>query len=65
MMLVVKNSLAKTGDIRDTVSITRLGRSPGEGHGFQFQYSCLVNTMDRAVWWAPVHKIANSQTLLK
>ena len=23
------------------------GRSPGEGHGIPFQYSCLENAMDR------------------
>ena len=28
------------------------GRSPGEGNGNSFQYSCLENPMDREVWWA-------------
>ena len=31
-------------------SIPGLGRSPGEGHGNQLQYSCLENSMD---WEAP------------
>ena len=30
---VVKNLLANTGDVRDTDSITGLGRSPGGGIG--------------------------------
>ena len=28
-------------------AIPGLGRSPGEGHGSPFQYSCLKNPMDR------------------
>ena len=39
----IKNSLANAGDIRDVGSIPGLGRSPGEGHGNQLQYSCLEN----------------------
>ena len=42
-MLVVKNLFASAGDIRDTGSIPRLGRSPGGGHGNPLQYSCLEN----------------------
>ena len=38
MALVVKNSLANTGDIRDMSSIPGLGRSPGGGHGNPLQY---------------------------
>ena len=37
--LVVKNPLAKAGDVRDAGSIPRLGRFPGEGNGNPFQYS--------------------------
>ena len=36
------------------------GRSPGEGSGHPFQYSCLENPMDRGAWWAPVHGIAKN-----
>ena len=36
-MLVVKNLLANTGDLRDTGSIPGLGRSPGEGNGNPLQ----------------------------
>ena len=35
---VVKNPPTNTGDMG---SISRLGRSPGGGHGNPFQYSCL------------------------
>jgi len=27
-----------------------LGRSPGEGNGNPFQYSCLENSMDGGAW---------------
>ena len=40
---MVKNPLAKAGDIRDTGSIPGSGRSPGGGHGNPLQYSCLEN----------------------
>ena len=30
-------------------------RSPGEGNGNPFQYSCLENSMHRGAWWATVH----------
>ena len=51
VVLVVKNLPAIAGDIRDVGSIPRLGRSPGEGNGNSFQYSCLGNFMDRGAWW--------------
>ena len=44
--LVVKNSPANTGDIRDTSSIPGSERSPERGHGNILQYSCLENPMD-------------------
>ena len=34
----------------------------GEGNGSPLQYSCLENPMDRAVWWATVHRVAKSRT---
>ena len=37
---------------------------PGERNGNPLQYSCLRNPMDRGVWWATVHGVAKSQTLL-
>ena len=38
----------------DPGSIPGLGRSPGVGSGYPFQYSCLENFMDRAAWQATV-----------
>ena len=61
MVLVVKNSPAKAGDIKDVGSIPGLGRSPGVGPGNPLQY-CLVNLMDRGDWQATVYSITQSQT---
>ena len=44
---VVKNLPANSGG---TGSIPGLGRSPEEGSGYLFQYSCLENPMDRGAW---------------
>ena len=41
---VVKILPANEGD---TGLIPGMGRSPGEGNGNPFQYSCLGNSMDR------------------
>ena len=41
---VVKNLPANAGDVG---SVPGLGRSPGEGHGNPFHYSCLENPMGR------------------
>ena len=38
--------------------IPGLGKSPGEGNDYPFQYSCLENSMDRGGWWATVHGVA-------
>ena len=40
--------------------IPGLGRSPGEGNGNPFQYSCLENPMDGGV-----HRVTKSPTQLK
>ena len=45
-------------------SIPGLGRAPGEGNGYPFQYSYLGNPMDRGAWWATVHGVTKSQTQL-
>ena len=65
MTPVIKTPPSKAGDIRDMGSILGSGRSLGGGHGNPLQYSCLENPMDRGVWWATVHRIAQSQTGLK
>ena len=41
------------------------GRSPGEGHGYPLQYSCLKNSMDRGAWQTRVHRVAKSWTQLR
>ena len=43
------HSLATSGisGINDLGSIPGLGRSPGEGNSYPFQYSCLENSMER------------------
>ena len=48
----VKNPPANA---RDAGSIPGSGRSPGEGNGNPFQYSCLGNSMDRGACRATVH----------
>ena len=62
MVLVVKNSPANAGDIRDVGSIPSSGRSPGGGHGNPLQYSCLENPLDRGASWVTVYRVAESQT---
>ena len=57
-MLVVKNPLANTGDVRDLGSVPGSGRSPGGRHGNPLQYSCLENALDRGAWQAAVYGIA-------
>ena len=64
LVLVVKNSAANAGDLRDVGLIPGLRRSPGGGHGSPFQYSCLVNPVDRGAWWAIVQWVAESRTQL-
>ena len=43
-------------------SIPGWGRSPGEGNGNPFQYSCLENPMERGAWRVTVHGVAKSWT---
>ena len=57
---VVKNLPANAGDVRDTGSVLRLGRSPGEGHGNLLQYSYVEKPMDRGAWQAMVHRVTKS-----
>ena len=54
---MVKNLPANAGDLG---SVPELGRSPGEGNGSPFQYSGLENPMDKGVWQAIVHRVAES-----
>ena len=57
---MVKNPPANAGDAGDTGWIPGSGRSTGEGNGHPLQCSCLGNPMDRGVWQATVHGIAES-----
>ena len=52
---MVKNPPVNAGDVG---SVPGLGRSPGEGNGHSFQYSCLGNSMDRGAWQSTVHGVA-------
>ena len=58
---MIKNPLANT---RDLDLIPGSGRSPGEGNGNPFQYSCLENPMDKGDWWATVLRVTENQTQL-
>ena len=62
MALVVKNTLASAGDIRNAGMISGLGRSPGEGNGNPLQYS--VEFHGQRSWLATVHRVAKSRTQL-
>ena len=57
-----KQSTCNAGD---TDLIPGLGRSPGGGHGNPFQYSCLVNPMDRGAWQVTVPGVTKSWAQLK
>ena len=56
-----KGSACSVGDLG---LIPGSGRSPGRGHGYPLQYSCLENPMDRGAWWATAHGVAKSRTQL-
>ena len=61
---MVKNPSANAGDAGDVSLIPGLGSSPGDGHGYPLQYSCLEHPTDRGAWRAAVHRVAGSQTRL-
>ena len=61
MELVVKNTPASAGDLRDMGLTPGLGISPGGGNSNPLQYSCLKNLMNRGSLWTRVHKVANSE----
>ena len=64
-VLVVKNLSAKAGDVRIASLIPGSTQSPGGGHGYPLQCSCLENPMGRGVWWPTAHRVTKSPTLLK
>ena len=55
-----KESACNAGDLG---SIPGLERYPGEGNGTPLLYSCLENSMDRGVWWATVHGVAQKSDI--
>ena len=61
--LVVKNLPANARNTEDAGSIYGSGGSPGRGNGNPLQYSYLGNSMDRGVWQATVHGVAESDTI--
>ena len=56
-----KEYICNAGDLG---SILGSGRSPSEGNGNPFQYSCLDNSRDRGAWHATVYEVAKIQTQL-
>ena len=52
-----KESACNAGDLG---SISRLGRSPGDGRGYLLQYSGLENSTDRGAWQTTVHGVVKS-----
>ena len=65
MVLVVKNTPATAGDLRDWGSIPGPQRSAGAGQGNPLEYFCLVNPKDSGAWWATAPGVSKSQTWLK
>ena len=57
-----KGSVCNAGD---PGSIPGSGRSAGEGNGNTFQYSSLVNPMDRRAWRATVHGVSKRWVQLR
>ena len=57
---MVKNLPASAGG---PGSILGLGRSPGEGNGYPFQYSCLGNPLEKGAWQATVHEVAKESDM--
>ena len=58
--------LTLSGLLNNMIDIRYCGCSDnnGEGDGTPLQYSCLENPMDGGAWWAAVHGVAKSRTLL-
>ena len=59
---MVKNPPADAEDAGDLGLIPGVERSPGEGNGNPFQYSCLENSMNRGTLQARVHGVSKSWT---
>ena len=57
---MVKNPPANAGDVGST---PESGRSLGEAYGNLFQYSCLVNPMDRGAQQTTVHGVSKDSDM--
>jgi len=64
-VLVVKNLPADAGRCKRCGFDPWVGKIPWRRHGNPLQYSCLENPMDRGAWWATVHRVTKSRTLVK
>ena len=60
-----KECTCNAGDTGYMSLIPGLGRTPGGGNGSLFQYSCLKNPIEKGAWWAAIHGITKSETLLR
>ena len=56
------NGKESTCNVEALGLIPWLGRSPGGGQGYPFQYSCLENPLDKGVCRAIVHEASKSRT---
>ena len=54
------NSEESATSAGDLGSIPGTGRSPGEGNGKPFQYSCLENPIDGGAWQTTVHRVSKT-----
>ena len=54
---MIENPPANAEDAGDMGSIPELRKSPVEGNGNPFQYSCLQNPIDRRGWWTTVYEV--------
>ena len=60
-----EESACSVGDGRGMGSVSKSRRFHGEENSSLLQYSCLGNSMDRRIWWAPVHGVAKKLTWLR
>ena len=63
-MVIQHDGKASAYNAGDPGLIPGSGRSSGERNGNPLQYLCLENSMDGEAWWARVHGVAKSRTLL-
>ena len=59
----IKEPTCNAGDTEDTASIPGSRRSPREGSGNPWQYSCWENLMDRGAWKATVHGVTKKSDM--